>query len=165
LAKTENEKQSHFDTGAERTDAIFYELSGNLYRLDIATHRNDQGDAATRLSRLSRLQLSPDETRVAYCDSRDGQTDLWTMPIAGGEPTRLTNDADSEQHPLWHPDGEWILYNVYRDGLKQINLTSINGNDTPAQVTRGDSSFELDRDIAGRRQDLLLEQADTVRYN
>ena len=142
LANTENANIAlrHW---SRKDDAIFYELSGNLYRLDIATHKITRATQLPDSAHSRDFSFSPDETQVVYCDSRDGQRDLWTMPIAGGEPTRLTNDVDSEQYPLWHPDGEWILYNVDRDGLRQISLASINGSVTPAQVTRGDSSFEL----------------------
>ena len=36
--------------------------------------------------------------------------DVWTIPLDGGLPTRLTNDGSYEGYPCWSPDGEWIAF-------------------------------------------------------
>jgi Tol biopolymer transport system component len=38
---------------------------------------------------------------------------------AGGEPRRLTSGADLEEyreHPIWSPDGQWIIFKSDREG-------------------------------------------------
>ena len=120
--------------------AIFYEQMGNLYRLDLATNQ------ATKVTQLADrydnrdFGFSPDETQIAFCDTRDGQTDIWTMPVAGGEPTRITNDKEIESRPLWRSDRR-IIYNVHRNDLDQINVITVGGS--PVQVTRGDDNYVL----------------------
>ena len=125
--------------------AIFYEQVGVLYRLDLATRETvkitDFEDSPRNNDRY--FSLSPDEKQIVFCDERDGQRDIWTMPAAGGEPVRLTNDKDEELRPLWHADGKRILYNVERDGYTQINLIYADGHAATVQITRGEGIYEL----------------------
>jgi serine/threonine protein kinase len=121
--------------------AIFYELMGNLYRLDLATNEvTTVTQFADRYSDRG-FGFSPDEKQIVFCDTRDGQTDIWTMPIAGGEPTQITNDKDKESRPIWHPDGKRVIYNVRRNDLDQINV--VTAGRAPMQLTRGDGDYVL----------------------
>jgi serine/threonine protein kinase len=124
--------------------AIFYELDGNLFRLDLTTRETAQltDFAAASYDIEKYFSFSPDEDSIAYCDNRDGEGDIWIIPQTGGEPRRLTNDKDQELRPRWHPDGKRILYNVIRDNRSQINLAYTDGG-APVQVTRGDSDYEM----------------------
>jgi Tol biopolymer transport system component len=63
------------------------------------------------------------------------------MPVVGGKPTQITSDKDEESRPLWHPDGQRIIYNVLRNDLDQINVVKVGG--VPRQVTRGDDNYVL----------------------
>jgi Tol biopolymer transport system component len=62
--------------------------------------------------------FSPDGTRllVSKNDQQNGQTDLWTIELATGKNTRLTNDTFPKVNPLWSPDGKHIYYSSFRDG-------------------------------------------------
>lgn len=124
--------------------SIYYEQMGNLYRADIATQ------SAERITELPDSQagndryfaVSPDESSITYCDVRDGQSDIWTVPIAGGEAQQITNDEGEELRPVWHPDGQRILYNVLRNDFYQINLAYRDTRE-PVQITRGEGNYEL----------------------
>ncbi len=52
-----------------------------------------------------RIEAKDDE-RVVDHDFR--MTHLWTVPLDGGEPTRLTEGALTLSDPQWSPAGEWI---------------------------------------------------------
>ena len=124
---------------SRNADAIFYEQKGNLYRLEVST------GTITKLTQLPDtpnntryFSFSPDERSLVYSDVRDGQKDLWKIPVGGGDPVQITNDPNPELRPRWHPDGEYILYNVYLNGLAQIYQASANGAGAPVQLTRGD---------------------------
>ena len=54
--------------------------------------------------------ISPDGQRIAFCSDRDGQWDIYVMPITGGAAVRITNDASHELHPSWSPDGTKIVF-------------------------------------------------------
>lgn len=62
--------------------------------------------------------FSPDGTRllVTKNDLQTGQSDLWTIDLASGKDTRLTNDTYPRVNPLWSPDGKYIYYTSLRDG-------------------------------------------------
>ncbi|UCC84476.1 MAG: PD40 domain-containing protein [Gemmatimonadota bacterium] len=42
-------------------------------------------------------------------DRQEG-LDIWTIPLDGGNPTRLTSDRSSERYPCWSPDGGWVAF-------------------------------------------------------
>lgn len=68
------------------------------------------------LGRLGDVQVSPDGQTllyaVTYYDYRanKGNTELYTMPASGGEPTRITVSDENELQPVWRPDGKKIAY-------------------------------------------------------
>lgn len=61
-------------------------------------------------------RISPDGKWVAYTvswgdlkkDRRD--TDIYVIPIAGGEPLRLTSSDKPETTPRFSPDGKWLAF-------------------------------------------------------
>ncbi|MDX3189848.1 VWA domain-containing protein [Streptomyces sp. MN03-5084-2B] len=47
---------------------------------------------------------SPDGTRLAFSSTRDDPAgDIYTVPVAGGEPVRLTADPAADTQPAWGP--------------------------------------------------------------
>lgn len=58
------------------------------------------------------LSLSPDGRTIAF----DLLGILWTMPVTGGSPKRLTGDFDDLGQPDWSPDGKRIAFQSYRSG-------------------------------------------------
>ncbi|MGB7207454.1 MAG: protein kinase [Pyrinomonadaceae bacterium] len=128
--------------------AIFYELEGNFYRLNIATQEIIQlTNFAPSNSQTRFFSLSPNEDKIVYVDKTNGQTDLWMSALRDGSPIRLTNDKDIELQTCWHPDGERVLYTVYRNNYYQINV-AYTDLQKPRQVTRGESEFRL-IDVSG----------------
>ena len=62
--------------------------------------------------------FSPDGTHllVTKNDRQTAQSDLWTIELASGKQTRLTNDTFPKVNPLWSPDGKYIYYSSFRNG-------------------------------------------------
>ncbi len=63
---------------------------------------------------------SPDGKRLAYCAERNGQYDIYTISVDGGEETQLTNLPGLDDGPEYSPDGRHIWFNSARTGLMQI---------------------------------------------
>ncbi|MGH3497314.1 MAG: S9 family peptidase [Nocardioidaceae bacterium] len=62
------------------------------------------------------LAISPDGSRIAYCDDRNGQFNLVVAPI-DGEATQLTDYTDrSVRQVSWHPDGSILFFAADREG-------------------------------------------------
>jgi Tol biopolymer transport system component len=74
---------------------------------------------------------SPDGRSVAFVRQvGDGTGAIFSVPVDGGTPTRLTDDIAEIARPRWSPDGSTILYGV------SGNLYSIpSSGGTPQQVT------------------------------
>ena len=53
----------------------------------------------------SRPHISPDGKTVAFTGQYDGNPDIYTIPLAGGEPTRLTYEPQTDITLGWTPDG------------------------------------------------------------
>jgi Tol biopolymer transport system component len=62
--------------------------------------------------------FSPDGGRllVTKNDRQTGQSDLWTIDLASGKQTRLSNDTLPRVNPVWSPDGKYIYYASFRNG-------------------------------------------------
>jgi serine/threonine protein kinase/Tol biopolymer transport system component len=126
-----------------RDGKICFVMQGNLYSLNIATQ---EISAMTKFD-SSKPQdrgfaISPNEERLAYTDSSDGQSDIWMVPTRGGPPVRITNDKAQDSHPVWTPDGQAIIYSSKRNGINQICLVRLGGSQ-PAQVTVNDSNSNV----------------------
>jgi TolB protein len=63
---------------------------------------------------------SPDGKTLAFVGQRDGEFDIYTIPAAGGEETRLTTAKGLDDGPEYSPDGKYIYFNSERTGHMQI---------------------------------------------
>jgi TolB protein len=63
---------------------------------------------------------SPDGKTLAYCAERDGQYDIYTISVNGGEELQLTNLPGLDDGPEYSPSGEHIWFNSTRTGLMQV---------------------------------------------
>ncbi|HVO12367.1 MAG TPA: prolyl oligopeptidase family serine peptidase [Vicinamibacteria bacterium] len=81
-------------------------------------------------------RLSPDGRAVAYtvasleAKEDESDSDVYLVPVAGGEPLRLTASKKDETHPRFSPDGEWLAFLSDREGKKtQVWLMSRRGGE------------------------------------
>ena len=63
---------------------------------------------------------SPDGKTLAFVGQRDGEFDIYAIPAAGGEETRLTRAKGLDDGPEYSPDGKYIYFNSERTGHMQI---------------------------------------------
>ena len=63
---------------------------------------------------------SPDGKTLAFAGQRDGDFDIYTIPVTGGQETRLTTAKGLDDGPEYSPDGEYIYFNSERTGSMQI---------------------------------------------
>lgn len=72
---------------------------------------------------------SPDGRTLAYVAERDGEFDIYTVPVAGGDERRLTTAPGLDDGPDYTPDGRWILFNSERSGVMRIWRMRPDGRD------------------------------------
>ena len=63
---------------------------------------------------------SPDGRTLAFVGERNGDFDIYSIPAAGGEETRLTTAKGLDDGPEYSPDGKYIYFNSERTGMMQI---------------------------------------------
>ncbi|MDD2636083.1 MAG: PDZ domain-containing protein [Bacteroidales bacterium] len=101
-------------------DTIIFCYSGDLY-LVAAT-----GGVATRITSHEGYEMfphfSPDGQTIAYTAQYDGNTEVYTIPLSGGNPTRITYTATLSRDDIsdrmgpnnivmgWTPDGKHVIY-------------------------------------------------------
>ena len=79
-----------------------------------------------QLGRLNHLCVSPDKQKllfsISYYDvnANKGNTDLYILPVKGGNMTKITETPLSEHSPCWRPDGKKIGY-IYEDQMWEMN--------------------------------------------
>lgn len=82
-------------------------------------------DTFASLATPSEWVLSPDGTSVAFSQSVNGVSQIFSMPIAGTFPRRLTATLDDCNEPQWSPDGKRIAY-TSDDALWVMNADGTN---------------------------------------
>ena len=82
---------------------------------------------------------SPDGKTLAFVGERNGDFDIYTIPIEGGEETRLTSAKGLDDGPEYTPDGKYIYFNSERTGQMQIWRMRADGSEQE-QVTFGEEN-------------------------
>ena len=61
----------------------------------------------------------PDGRSLAFISTRDGEAQIWTMPVGGGEPHRVSSISTGVSDLQISPDGKWFSFasEVYPDCL------------------------------------------------
>ena len=86
------------------------------------------------------IEFDTDEVTWMQVDvSPDGRTilfdllgDLYTMPITGGQATRIMGGLSFESQPTWSPDGRTIAFLSDRTGVENLWIADANGSNPRA---------------------------------
>lgn len=87
--------------------------------------------------------FSPDGSLVAFTGDYDGNSDVYVVPSAGGEPRRLTYRGGNAAVG-WTPDGSRVLFVSSRDNNTDSNhlyTIAVRGDATPVQLPLSMAEF------------------------
>jgi serine/threonine protein kinase len=78
---------------------------------------------------VAAASFSPDAKMIAFAATKTGATEIWTKPVAGGEPIQVTKSGFYNQYPVWSPSGEQIAFFSSRSGSHGIWRVSFAGGE------------------------------------
>ncbi len=88
--------------------------------------------------------ISPDGKTLAFIRLASwGTGDLYLVPIAGGEPRRLTNDNRDLDRLAWTPDGREIVFVSDRAGNSSLWTITISGGTPERMAAVSDNVYAL----------------------
>src|ERR1700678_2985029 len=97
---------------------IVFSYSGDLWTV------SRDGGAATRLTSGQGIEtnpvLAPDGETIAFTGEYDGNIDVYTMPLSGGIPKRITHHPNADYAAGWTPDGQRILFRSNRESFSRF---------------------------------------------
>jgi tricorn protease len=104
-------------------ETIVFAAEGDLWSVSA------QGGRARRLtthpSEETHPAISPDGGTLAFSARYEGPTELYTMPLDGGLPTRWTYEAEASIATGWHPSGELLYTTSHYSTLPDAQLVAI----------------------------------------
>jgi Tol biopolymer transport system component len=71
---------------------------------------------------------------MVFTGQRNGQFDIYSVDVATGEETQLTNEKTLDDGPEYSPDGKYIFFNSARSGKMQLWRMEADGKN-PVQLT------------------------------
>lgn len=131
--------------------ALIYNENGLLYRYDLASNTAAVIDTGSAKDNNNDHVLSFDGRMLGISSSSPedgGESAVYTLPVAGGSPTRVTRNVPSYLHG-WSPDGRYLVYTGGRNGKfdiykipasggREVRLTKARGlNDGPEYAPHG----------------------------
>jgi len=110
---------------------LIYNVDGLLYRFELATGRTSKLDTGFATANNNDHVLSFDGKRlgISHHSAEDkDESVIYTMPVKGGAPRRVTSKAPSYLHG-WSPDGRFLVYTGGRDENYDIYRIPVEGGD------------------------------------
>lgn len=117
-----------YETGFPR---MYILETGSLHRRAL----DDQPGTMTFAPRFS-----PDATDVLFSLSDGGNTDLYSLNLASGARSRLTNAPSIETAPSYSPDGRQVVFESDRSGTQQLYVMPANGGE-PQRISFGPGRY------------------------
>jgi len=108
---------------------------GRLHRFDLATRQAEVIDTGSAIRNNNDHVISFDGSMLGISSNHTGEgSTIYTLPIAGGEPKRITPLTPSYLHG-WSPDGKWLVYTGGRNDLWDIYRIPSDGSGSEERLT------------------------------
>ena len=76
--------------------------------------------------------VSSDGERVLFRSQRSGHTNIWTVPISGGEPDALAPEGAEQGDAAWSPAGQQVVYTSNHNGTLELRVAEASGGESRA---------------------------------
>ena len=99
----------------------------HLYRIPVAGDGPPVALTSGDFSVGEEPQVSADGLRIVYNGTKNGDDDIWVVPVAGGEPKLVSGAPGYDGQPDWSPDMKRIAFNSWRGGSADIWIAPSDG--------------------------------------
>ena len=82
---------------------------------------------ASQIAAKGRREWSHDGTRIVFAARVEGDVEVFSVEVASGRVSRLTNSAGDDADPSWAPDDRHIAFSSTRDGNPEIYVMRADG--------------------------------------
>jgi hypothetical protein len=96
------------------------EKSRTLIIQNVLTRNIDQRIALSTVDDPESPSFSPDGRQVVFAALKGGVGDIFTVDLASGEVTNLTEDNFADSGPTWSPDGKSLIYIARVSGSEKL---------------------------------------------
>jgi len=143
--------------------AFIFNRSGRILRLNVGASTPDTIDTGSAIHCNNDHGISPDgKTLVVSDQSEDNRSRVYLLPLAGGTPRRITENAPSYWHG-WSPDGstlafvgqrnnEFDIYTISTRGGEEKRLTTAKGLDDGPEYSPDGQYIYLNSERTGHMQ-------------
>jgi Tol biopolymer transport system component len=110
---------------------LFLSLGMILFSFQACKTESPSVDEPTSLGIASddfNALCSPDGTKIAFCNDRYGNSDIYTMDTDGANIIRLTDNPSSDRNPSWSRDSQKITFSSNREGNGEIYIMNVDGS-------------------------------------
>lgn len=110
-----------------KDNILYYNSRGRIYKMPAAGGQPEVIDTAFATRCNNDHGISPDGTQLVISDQAEERHSLiYTLPITGGTPKRVTKLGPSYWHG-WSPDGKTLVYCAEREKEFDVYSISVNG--------------------------------------
>ncbi len=118
--------------GTRLTYSVFTHIA-NIWALDVPRSGEVsliQAEPLTSETQIvETVNVSVDGRWIVYDSNREGNQDVYKIPIDGGEPQQLTTHPSDDYGPAWSPDGSEIAFYSLRNGNRDLYLMNADGGE------------------------------------
>ncbi len=92
-------------------------------------------DDLIAMGRIGSFEVSPDGKNIAFTvtwfdkEANSSNTDIYLVPVKGGDPYRFVRSESSDRSPCWSPDGKKLAFVSSRGGSPQIWVIPVDGGE------------------------------------
>jgi Tol biopolymer transport system component len=140
-----NAQSIDFSADGARLVYAAYSSTANVWSMPIAPASSASPAAARPVTSgnqtVEGVRISPDGRWLVYDSDLSGNSDVYRVPVTGGDAERLTRGPWDEFRGALSPDGRELVYHSFQNGSRNIFLLPLGG--AARQLTRSRSQLAM----------------------
>ena len=131
-------------------EIVFVRNKGGFNDLYLYNLAEDEERRISARLRAKDPSFSPDGQRIAFVHNEDGTNNLGLIDRDGTDLVYLTNNNDATQYmgPRFSPDGEWLLFSVFRGQDRDIAMIRADSPPRPKHFKQAEKKKSEDEEGA-----------------